>query len=89
MNSPFTPVRDGADLWMRSLAKLRLMSPTIEVLDIREIKRRRKALLVRAGMSVKKMRRMVEAYTLDQEHQAILRQIDELDFLAGVQPVDR
>ena len=47
-----------------------------------EIELRRRDLIRRAGMGVDKMRKRATEYTLDQERQAILRQIDQLDFLA-------
>jgi len=59
------------------------MTPRVELLEARDIDARRKALLKRANMSVRKMRKLAAQYSLDQEHQAILRQIEELDFLAG------
>lgn len=61
------------------------MAPTVEVLGVRDIERRRKALLERAGMSARRMRRKAATYALDQTRQSILRQLDELDFLAGGQ----
>ena len=61
----------------------RAMTPTLEVVRDEDIERRRIELIRRAGLSVPKMREMAKTYDLDQEHQAILREIDELDFLSG------
>ncbi len=59
------------------------MSLVLEVLDSAGIERRRGELLSRAGMSANRMRELAEKFKLDQEGQAILRQLDELDFLSG------
>ena len=58
------------------------MTPTLIVMKDDEIELRRRDLIRRAGMGVDKMRKRATEYTLDQEPQAILRQIDQLDFLA-------
>lgn len=57
------------------------MTPTVLVLKDDELIARRAALVKRAGKSVEQMRKLAGVYQLDQERQAILRQIDELDFL--------
>ena len=57
------------------------MSPTLLVLRDEDLRKRKAELLKRAGKSVSAMRALASNYELDQECQAILRQIEELDFL--------
>lgn len=57
------------------------MSPTLEVLREEDIIARRDELLARAGMGLDEMREADAEYRLDQDHQAVLRRLDELAYL--------
>ncbi|MCL9664777.1 hypothetical protein L2091_05985 [Curtobacterium albidum] len=59
------------------------MVPTVIYLDHEAIEARRADLLQRANMPLDVMRSKGANYQLDPEEQAILRALDELDFLAG------
>jgi hypothetical protein len=59
------------------------MSSMSVVLDRDSIGERRDELLQRAGMSLSQLRERQAAYELDQNQQAILRRLEELEFLEG------
>jgi len=59
------------------------MSPVLEVFDAAAIAARRAELVAQAGIPIERMRKLAANFKLDQERQAILRQLDELDFLAS------
>ena len=58
------------------------ISPHVEILSAADIEERRAELLRRSGMSLDELRERSADYELDQIEQAILRQLEELEFLA-------
>jgi len=59
------------------------MSPTSVVLDSGSISARRSELLERAAMTLDEMRDRQADFELDQGQQAILRRLEELEYLEG------
>lgn len=59
------------------------MTPTLFVLDHDEIRAREAELLGRTDKSLHELRALAASYELPQEEQAILRRLEELEFLAG------
>lgn len=59
------------------------MVPTVTYLDSQSIAEKRSALLERAHMTLDVIRAKGATYQLDPDEQAILRALDELDFLEG------
>jgi len=59
------------------------MTPPITILTPAEIEDRRKTLLAQAGLDLATLRERGETYQLSPEQAAILRELDDLEFLAG------
>jgi hypothetical protein len=59
------------------------MSTLIKYLSSDDIETRRSELLAEAGMSVEELRRRNDAFLLDPRQSAILRDIEDLDYLAS------
>lgn len=59
------------------------MTPTSTVLSTDDVRARRRALLSRAGMSLHELRDRDARFGLSPKKQAILRRLEELEFLEG------